>query len=133
LSFNPRDKLSDTRRDYRIGLQAVIPMPNRPVAMPKKEVAVQVCSDDAHLLAAPPRRFKRPPIGGANQACNRERPFTVAKPPVRESADGGFYWVWLLHINDRGQAGRAKRLDMEQRRNPGLACSQLCAPDMGVN
>ena len=96
-SFNPRNKLPDTRRDNSIRLQLVIPISNCPVAVSEKEIAVQICPDDANFLAVPPRCVKRPAIGIANEQGDSHSPPIVSKrPPLVESGMREIDWVEMF-------------------------------------
>ena len=73
-------------------------MPNRPIAVPKKEVAVQIRSNDGHFVPVPPRSFQRPPIRSANEARYGHRAIAVPKRALRpQSGKCVVDWVWLLH------------------------------------
>ncbi|MDQ1832546.1 hypothetical protein [Massilia scottii] len=52
------------------GLGIVIPQKHRAIAMAKKEISVNIYSDNACLFASPPRRIKRSPIVFTKQDCH---------------------------------------------------------------
>jgi hypothetical protein len=78
--FKPVNEVPDARRENLVRLRFVIPIPDRTVAVPEKEVAVQVCTDDGCLVLAPPRRVQGPPVSSTNQACDNQSPVAFPKP-----------------------------------------------------
>jgi hypothetical protein len=66
--------------------------------MPKEKVPIQVNTDDAYLLAAPPRSVKRSRVRLANEKRYRHSAVAVAKSTMRpQSGQRAFDWVWVLH------------------------------------
>jgi hypothetical protein len=77
IGFQASEKCRDAWRNNRIRSRFVIPIPNPAVAVPEKEIARGVCSNDAYLFARPPWRFERSPISVPNEASNRH--FAIGK------------------------------------------------------
>lgn len=75
----------------------MIPEPDRAVTMPQNEIAVQIRADNAGLLASPPGGMQGPPVGHAEETCNRDRPVAVPERAMGpESSKCVVDWVRVL-------------------------------------
>jgi hypothetical protein len=77
----------------------MIPMPYGTVTVSQEEITIQICPDDADLLTVPPMRFKRSPIGFAEETRDKHCPVTMPQGSMQEEPRmRSFDWVWSQDV-----------------------------------
>jgi hypothetical protein len=60
----------------------MIPIADRPVRVPEEKIAFEICSNDADVFPAPPRRTKWPPVGVPNEQSDDHGSRIMPKGPA---------------------------------------------------